>query len=395
MTLATGDRVLGAVSEALDIPVVQLRGQVSAENPAKTVLIDVRATSPDGGESARIANAVADELVGLVASVENGEQEGASLAPVSLTHVQEATVPHHPYSPNLSRNIMLGVVGGALLGFSTALLRDRFDTRLRGRDDIAAVTQASVLGEFSSEAASGQDLILKDLASYSGRTEAYRQLRTHLQFMNVDGGVRSILVSSSIPAEGKSTTAANLAITLAEGGVRVLLIDADLRRPKIDSLLGLERTVGLTTVLTGRIGLADAVQPAGPNSSLVVLTSGTVPPNPSELLASAAMERLLHAAQESFDVVIVDSPPLVGVSDPAGLSTLVSGVLLVTSADGRLRREQLTYALEQLSLVRAKLFGLVLNRAEVERRKGYYEYGYEIAEPPKHLGRGRRRAARV
>lgn len=225
--------------------------------------------------------------------------------------------------------------------------------------------------------------MINDLETYSIRTERYRQLRTHLQFMNVDGGMRSMLVTSSIPGEGKSTTVANLAIVLAESGVRTLLIDADLRRPRLANILGLEGSVGLTTVLSGRVDLHDVVQTVPVGAGLDVLTSGMIPPNPSEMLGSEKMERLLAAASGEYEVVLLDSPPLVSVSDPAGLATLVSGVLLVASGDGRLHKDQFKRSLEQLRLVRAKLFGLVLNNLDLGREEARYTYetSYQSPDP--------------
>ena len=380
--------MLGEVAESADTTVDQLRTSITAENPINTVLINVRATSDNAQRASRLANDAADRLVELVNSVENSG--GGEDAPVTLTKVQDAGVPSFPYAPSGTRNALLGIVLGLIAGISTALLIDRFDTRLRGRAAIEEMSDASVLGTFASETESGSALLLHDLETYSGRAESYRQLRTHLQFVGVDGGVRSVLVTSSMPGEGKSTTAANLAIVLAESGVRVLLVDADLRRPRVDQLFGLERSVGLTTVLTGRIDLADAVQQVSQSSDLSVLTAGALPPNPSELLSSAAMERLLTEMNQQFDVVIIDSPPVVGVSDPSGLATLVSGVLLVVSADGRTHRDQFAQALENLRFVQAKLFGLVLNRVDLGRRQGYYGYEPQTTSPEAAPGPRRR-----
>ncbi len=388
VSLATSNRVLGDVGEQLDLTVDQLRGSVTAENPVNTVLINVRATSGNAQSAARIANAAADHLVELVNSVENSGADDGAVAPVTLTKVQDAGVPTYPFAPSTTRNLLLGIVLGLIAGVSAALLIERFDTRLRGRAAIEEVSDASILGTFAPETGTGSELLLRDLETYSGRAEAYRQLRTHLQFVGVDGGVRSVLMTSSVPGEGKSTTAANLAIVLAENGVRVLLVDADLRRPRIDSLLGLERSVGLTTVLTGRIALEDAIQEVSFGQPLSVLTAGALPPNPSEMLASARMEQLVADMTDQFDVVIIDSPPLVGVSDPSSLATMVSGVLLVASADGRLQRDQFTQALENLKFVHARLFGLVLNRVDLGKRKGYY--GYESRTEPEAKSAARR-----
>ncbi len=389
VSLATSNRVLGDVGTELGVSVEALRKNVTAENPNNTVLINVRATSTNAQQASRIANLTADRLVELVNSVENPGADDGLTAPVTLTKVQDAGTPTSPFAPSNSRNLLLGVVLGLLIGVSLALLIEKLDTRLRGRSAIEDITDASILGTFAPETGVGSELLLRDLETYSGRAESYRQLRTHLQFVGVDGGVRSVLVTSATPGEGKSTTAANLAIVLAESGVRVLLVDADLRRPRVDALLGLERSVGLTTVLTGRISLEDAVQEVSLGGTLSVLTAGALPPNPSEMLASARMEQLVSDMTEQFDVVIIDSPPLVGVSDPSSLAAMVSGVLLVASADGRLHRDQLSQALENLQFVHARLFGLVLNRVDLGRRQGYYGYESHLETETKRSDRRR------
>ena len=392
VTLATSQRILDSVSEDTGVPVEVLARSISASSPAKTVLIDIRADSANAARSALIANATADALVDLVVDVEAPEDDGRPI--VSLKKVQDAVVPVMPYEPSLVRNLAVGLLLGMAGGIGAALLIERFDTRLRGRQAVESMTDASVLGAIAAES-SGEDLVIRPTQDYSARHEAFRQLRTHLQFANVDGGVRSVLVTSSIPGEGKSTTAANLATVLAESGMRVLLIDADLRRPVVSKILGVEGSVGLTTVLTKRIELEEAIQQVSYAPNLHVLASGMLPPNPSELLASEVMERTLNQAKKAFDVVVIDSPPLVSVSDAGALSTLVSGTLLVASVDGRLHRDQLQQALQNLSFVNAKLFGLVLNRLEPSRSKtGYYGYTATPVEPEPRKGRARTQKAK-
>lgn len=394
VTLATSQRILEVVAADTGVSVEVLAGSIAASSPSKTVLIDVRADSANAAQSALIANATADALVDLVVAVEAPEDDGRPI--VSLKKVQDAFVPSAPYEPSLMRNLAVGTLLGFSGGIGAALLIERFDTRLRGRQAVENMTDASVLGAVAAEG-QVEDLLIRPTQDYSARHEAFRQLRTHLQFANIDGGVRSVLVTSSIPGEGKSTTAANLALVLAESGMRVLLIDADLRRPVVASLLGVESSVGLTTVLTKRIDLEEAIQSVSHAPNLHVLASGMLPPNPSELLASEMMERTLGEAKKAFDIVVIDSPPLVSVSDAGVVATLVSGTLLVASVDGRLHRDQLRQAMQNLTFVKAKLFGLVLNRVEPSRAKtGYYGYSPAATEqkPRKRESRGARERRR-
>lgn len=190
-------------------------------------------------------------------------------------------------------------------------------------------------------------------------------------------------MTSSVPGEGKSTVAANLALTLAEAGSRVALVDADLRRPSVADYLGLEGAAGLTTVLIGQATLDDVVQPWG---ALAVLTSGQIPPNPSEMVGSRAMTWVLDELAERYDVVVIDTPPLLPVTDAAILARLTDGALVVAGANG-LHRHQLTEALGSLERVGARVLGLVVNRVPDMLPEAYSYYGTD----PKAAGRGRRR----
>jgi len=215
-------------------------------------------------------------------------------------------------------------------------------------------------------------------------SEAYRVLRTNLQFMGLDEPVRSILITSATPGEGKSTTAANLAVAFAQAGASVCLIDADLRRPTIAKLFGVENWSGLTSALIGQGGI-DACLHATSIPGLTVMPSGPVPPNPSELVGSARMAGLLGHLQEKYDVVLVDSPPVLAVTDAAALAPKVGGVVLVVRAN-TVDHRQVNRAKEALQAVKARVLGVVLSSVKPEGRDGYYYYY--------HNDEGRRNAKR-
>lgn len=187
---------------------------------------------------------------------------------------------------------------------------------------------------------------------------------------------RAVLVTSSLPGEGKTTTATNMALALAQSGQSVVLIDADLRRPMVAEYLGLERSAGLTTVLVGEADVDDMLQQWG-RDNLFVLTSGRIPPNPSELLGSAAMEALLHRLEDQFDAVVIDSPPLIPVTDAAVLAQKVAGVILVVDSQ-RTKQASMLKSLHSLEMVEANLLGVVLNRLPLKGPDsyGYMQYGY-------------------
>ena len=215
----------------------------------------------------------------------------------------------------------------------------------------------------------------------SPASEAFRTLRTNLQFASLDKPLRTMLVTSAGPDEGKSTTLANLAVTMAQAEKRVILVDCDLRRPNLHKLFGLRHDAGLVTMVLEDAALQNPPLQETGVTGLWLLASGPLPPRPSDLLGSQRMERVIQALLEKADVLLFDAPPVLAVTDSSILATKVDGVLLVVSA-GRTRREDVRTAKAQLEKVNAHVIGAVLNNVEIGRRIGYY-YG----EPK---GRGER-----
>lgn len=378
-SVAVTPRVLEPVAEDFDIAggSKSLEDRVTVQASESTVVIGLTVTDSDATRAAALANAVADEAADVVEELSPRDPE-TGLSTVRVSVVRPATVPTYAASPNTMLNIAAGTVLGLALGILLALGRDAIDTRVRDADVLAQLTPLPLLGTVAawSERQSGRVLVAT--APHSAAAESIRQLRTNLQFLRVAEqsttgprpGAHVVSITSALSGEGKSTIATNLAVALSQTGARVLLVDADLRRPTVGRVLGLESGVGLTTVLAGDAELPDVVQDWG-TTGLQVLPSGAIPPNPTELLGSPAMRWLVDQMRRSYDYVVMDTAPLLPVADATVLAGLVDGTAVVAHV-GRVRRTQLGQALEHLERVSARVLGVVLN--QVHRDEESYTY---------------------
>ena len=277
---------------------------------------------------------------------------------------------------------MMTMLLGLALGVAAAVGLDRLDDSVKSPDELPTRFQLAVLGQIPairvSEKQANSNIPLSRLVSHvdprSVVAEAYRSLRTNIAFARAQSRARTLVLTSPGPADGKSTTVANLAITFAQQGQRTLLIDGDLRRAVLDKTFSVPRTPGLTEVIVGVSPLASAVHQTTVEN-LFVMGSGQLPPNPSELLGSDRMREVLAEARETFDVVLFDSPPLLAVTDAAVLSTMVDGVILVVRV-GSTSREAVRRAAGHLRTVHSRILGAVLNDIDVSRGGYYGGYGY-------------------
>jgi len=372
--LIDSDLVLGPIADRFGTTAAALSGKVAATVPTDTVLIDISVTDPSPQQAADLATAIADSFPKIAKSIEPPRSDGSPA--VAVTVVQEAAVPDTPISPKLEMNLLLGLLAGTVLGLLLMAVREMSDTRLKAERDVVAVTVSPVLGRipFNSHAKTRPLVVKADPNGSSA--EAYRQLRTNLEFAVSAGNGRTVLFTSSVPGEGKSCTAINLALSLAAAGSRVCLVDADLRRPGVGRYTDLESGVGLTTVLIGAVDVDSALQPWGPN--LQVLMSGELPPNPSELLGSPAMGQLLDELNSRFDIVIIDGAPLLPVTDSAVLSRRCAAVVMVVGT-GDLRRRELQRSLGDLETIDAPVVGVVLTKVPTRgpNGSGLKTYGYQ------------------
>ena len=320
----------------------------------------------------------------------------------SVRVVDAAILQTNSVRPRKKLNVLLGMFFGAVLGVGIALIRERIDDTVHTREDlqdstggvpilgmIPRIRQGGQLdgnngklakspiggaGELGARLVTGRD-------PRSPVAEAYRTIRTNLTFLNLDKPPKTIVVTSPLPLEGKSTSASNIAITLSQQGVHTLLLDADLRRGVLDSVFGVDRQPGLTNVLAGTSGISDAIQRIDllESGTLDFMASGTRPPNPAEILGSKRMQALLRTLEERYDLVIIDSAPLTVVTDAAVLGTNVDGVVLVARA-GVTEKGALTYSVGQLNHVSAPILGSILNDVDYRRdsrySSAYGKYGY-------------------
>ncbi|HEX6876402.1 MAG TPA: Wzz/FepE/Etk N-terminal domain-containing protein, partial [Nocardioidaceae bacterium] len=258
--LASGRELASRVIDrlGLDMQPNELSDKVTATVVPETVILEVSVTDPNPRLAQRLTQAVADELTGFVTDLET--PTGKTSAPLKATIVDSASLPESPVTPQPIRNLALAGVLGLLLGLGAAVLRELLDTTVKTHDEVSGITGSAVMGNIAYDPVAVKKQLVTNLGSHAPRVEAFRVLRTNLQFVDVDRDSKVFVITSSLPEEGKTTTATNLAITLAQAGQRVLLMEADLRRPKVSENLRLEIAVGLTTVLVGRIGLEDAIQ---------------------------------------------------------------------------------------------------------------------------------------
>lgn len=365
---------------------------VSAETTGNTSILDITARSSDPQEAADVANEVGPQL-GTVAG-EFSTLLKSSGQEVISTPIQPASAASRPVSPDPVRNIGLGLLAGLVLGVGIAFLRHALDTKVRGEEDIRAHSDAPMLAGLPLEHASKRALLSIEDDPHGRHAEAIRRLRTNLMFVDVTTGRHSFVVTSAMPGEGKTTTAINLALAMADSGRRTLLVDADLRNPSVAKSMGMEGSVGLTTVLLGEADPGDVIQSWG-TVGLDVLPAGQVPPNPTELLGSQPMKSLMATLVEEYDFVLIDSPPVVPVIDAVVIEQLTGGLLMVVGID-RTKKKDLTTALKQLDTVGARVSGFARNfvagKGGGEYRYGYHTYQEQVPKETRRRSKDRARS---
>jgi non-specific protein-tyrosine kinase len=391
--LVPSDRVAAAVVDRLGLAESPntLRDRISAQAVPGTLLLRVTVRDRRATTAAAAADAVGAAFATAVGQL---EPPGPASGP-QVTLWEPAATPARPVTPRPVRNLALGTLLGLLAGLAGLLVRRGLDPTLADEQEAAVLTGGPTLGSIAFEPDAGRRPLIVHVSPQSPRAEGFRQLRTNLRFAGVDGEPRSIVVTSAVAAEGRTTACCNLAITLAQDGARVCLVEGDLGRPSFAEYLGVDPTAGLTSVLIGAADLTDVLRPwdrgrfgAG---QVDVLPSGPTPPNPAELVGSRAMAQLIDRLTGQYDLVLVDAPSLLGagrgiswpgagrgaaepearglVTPAAVLASRVGGTLLV-ARPGRTRRGEVRRATAALRAVDARVLGNVLTMVPAGNRRG-------------------------
>lgn len=371
--LVTGDRVMSETISQLGLPEspAELAKRVSATSALDSVIINIAATDESADQASKVANTVALVVTRVVGELEQPSAPNG-LAPVAVRVVQPAPVPLAPSSAGLPISLTLGLIIGIAFGTGAAFVRNSLDNSIKSAEQLTDATEAPNLGVIVFDADAPAKPLTVQAHRQSARAEGYRQLRTNLQFVDVDNPRKVLVVTSSVPGEGKTTTVANLAIALAAAGSRTLVIEGDLRRPKLSTLFGLDRSIGLTSVLSGRVSFQQAIQPWD-GGSFDVLSSGPTPPNPSELLASNQMKTLVATARGQYDIVLIDTPPLLPVTDAAAMSPACDGTIIVCRFNQTVR-QQVSVAVQSLRSVSVEPLGSILTMVPEKRLQVYGRY---------------------
>lgn len=376
--LLTDERILQPVIDRLRLGVTtaQLAGKIAVTVEPETVVLQAVVTDSSPDRAAAVANALAEEFVGLVQQLEEPfgpapPPPAPGRAPTPSTQIgaeiiRPATSSAAPVSPNPPFNLALGAALGLLLGVTAAFVRNARDTSIRSPKRLQELSSAPVLSQIAYDGGVPQCPMTIDERFGSPRAEAFRKLRTNLQFLDHSSRHKVIVVTSSVVGEGKTTTACNLALAMAQAGHRVLLMDANLRRPQVSEYLGLDPGPGLTNVLTQNVSW-EYTRQRWNVGAFDVMPAGPVPSKPSDLLASWMMADLLYDVRQQYGFVIVDTPALSPVTDAAAVAARADGAVLVVQ-HRKASEEQVAGALDALHAVSARLLGTVLTMTPRRRR---------------------------
>lgn len=344
--------------------------RITATTPPDTALIQVAVTGRSAERTAAVANTAAAVMVGLVGELDKSLVAGFRPPPVAIHVVAPASPPESPSSSGTASTILIGLLAGVALAGATALARNALDTSVRSADQLSEAAGAPTLGVLGDDRRARKDPLAIQRDRRSGQREAFQQIRTKLQFLEADRQSKVYVVTSALPREGKTTALCNLASALGAAGTKTVIVEADLRRPRLATLAGMPEAVGLTSVVAGRIPAEQAVQ-SWSAGWVDVLTSGPTPPNPSEWLAASDLSSLFSHLRDRYEVILVDTPPLLPVSDAATVAANTDGAILICRLKST-PTASVRAAAESLSSVSTPVLGTILTGARNVPKNEYY-----------------------
>jgi capsular exopolysaccharide synthesis family protein len=360
--LVSSDRLAAMITDdtGSDRSVSAIAASLSGESPLNTVLLTATATGASRTEVLSMTKSVSTQFVKMIRTID---------PTVSLEVTSGPALAPEPVEPRKKLDLGLGVFAGLGVGAGAAIARRALDTRVRSAADLRSAAGVDVLGVIGRDKRARKAPLLVGPAKASARTEAFRKLRTNLRGRQVTEGSSVIVVTSSVYGEGKSMTAANLAVTFADGGQKVLLVDADLRRPRVIDYWGLRPSLGLADVLAGKAAVNDCFHSGGVDR-LTLLSGGRPPSDPAQVIGSPRMRELLAALRNRFDVIVIDAPPLLPVTDAALATGQADGAILVVRY-GKTRLAQVSSAIDALESAGARLIGCVVNMASPDGSRAH------------------------
>lgn len=371
--VVTKEIVLGPVIKqfGMDITLDDMRKNVDVDVPLNTSLITIKVTDRDPDKAAALANAVATQLSSAVANL-TPTVDAVKGAPIRAELIEAAGVPSKPSSPIIPLYAVLGLLAGLVLAIAYLVIVELVVARVDSSEQVEALTGSVVLASVPRDRRVSRHPIAVTALPLSLRAEAIRHVRTALKFLPGEAN-QTFVITSSVSGEGKSTTAANIAAAFAAEGLSTCLVEADLRRPRLEGLLDLTGGPGLSDIVVGQCQIEDTVQTWGPDELQVILV-GTIPPNASELLGSSRGQEALRLIASRFDVTIIDTPPLTAVTDAAIIGRMFDGVVMVVGG-GKVRTSELRQSMGALAVADVPIRGTVLNLAKEDASRPY-AYAY-------------------
>jgi capsular exopolysaccharide synthesis family protein len=362
-----------AVAEgALNVTPSQIQAGLNVNPIVDTLILRMTYSANDPDTAQRVATAVADAFVKQIKEIDTPDASKGGPVAVNVAIVDAPTRPGSPVSPRPKRDAALGGILGIMLGIGLAIGRESLDVSVKNRQD-AERLGLPVIGQIPKLKTHGDDIYIERDAQDIGG-EAFRKLRTSIGFLGVEGSIRTVLVTSAFAGEGKTTCALNLAVAYADAGYQTLLVEADLRRPSLHRIFGLSGTDGLTTAIIGGTSPYDVLR-EGNVPNLKCLVAGAIPPNPVELLESHQMAELLQRLRAQFEMVVIDSPPLIPVADSVTLAPRCDGVVVVARG-GSTNRDRLVDAVQQVEKSGGRFLGVLMNAVKPTDSPYEYEYYY-------------------